>query len=1003
MYQRQSRLLQSVPTLSPTFQVRGECENSELWRFDGDVIKTCKTYVAVKPKKRCKKVQPGTKKKLKFFCPSTCKRKCKRNDSPTSSPSLKPSLSPSDVPSFIPSTDPSSAPRTKPSSEPSSLPSSAPSSVPSLKPSLSPSEVPSCAPSTDPSSTSSLVPSSKPSGVSRNPSSPPSDLPTVYEAKFLSGQTVPVTNGQTSNMFPQGGDRNGPKNVVCGAIQAVLAHPLDPDICFAGACNGGVFRTEDCTTPEPRWQPLSDQEDSLSVGDMAFDDGSDGITNPNTIVVAIGTRSSLNRAGGPAVGLMLTDNALDPMPVWTSLDNAGGDVNFRTKAVKFNSVYIRGDLILASAYQSTPFICPYVGIFRSTDRGKTWTNALVGQGRAIASDPNNDGRFYATLDSTGFCSNGVLPLNGVYTSDDNGETWTITAPVPSTSPLNEGELNNAKLSVSKDGSRVWSALLKNGQANSISFSDTFGTSWSKMDPVQTKAGDDGGLNPREKPGGQGGIHFSLLASSKNKDIVYVGGDRQGLPFPNEIGAIDFNGRLFRGNSAVPPLDDDVIFSPQWEHMTHSNSISQSPGGGTASLSAPHADSRDMKIRADGVILEGDDGGVAIRSSPDDNKGDWFGICGNMQAFETHSIAYEPIFGSVLFGSQDTGTMYGTLGNKGTFTSLLVADGGIALIDSSSSTEFIFLYFSFQSGNGLTRTDIRKDTGMTTAKSSLDGPVDAAFVPVTAMDPNNQDQFVVADGSDFVIRLFQNRGLLVQTLQTPLSGISAIAWNEFIYIAKDQKVAQCVFLVPLSCNTPVTVAAASEGRIRSLAINPLNTNNVVAVFTPAAYDLLSPEVFESKDGGTTWKDIGGTPSSLLAKSSTGGAAVFIISKDLSSSFLAVGTSNGVLIKRNTDDWELLATGLPKVAVLDMVYESLDDTLVIATLGRGVWFLRKAIDIASGAGIGLWSQENNDDTRATVDMDSLLVGPNLTPVTPNLTPVTPVPPDDAPYEGFDEILR
>ncbi|OEU05811.1 hypothetical protein FRACYDRAFT_258093 [Fragilariopsis cylindrus CCMP1102] len=867
MYQRQSRLLQSVPTLSPTFQVRGECENSELWRFDGDVIKTCKTYVAVKPKQRCKKIQP------------------------------------------------------------------------------------------------------------------------VYEAKFLSGQTVPVTNGQTSNMFPQGGDRNGPKNVVCGAIQTVLAHPLDPDICFAGACNGGVFRTEDCTTPEPRWQPLSDQEDSLSVGDMAFDDGSDGITNPNTIVVAIGTRSSFGRAGGPAVGLMLTDNALDPMPVWTSLDNAGGDVNFRTKAVKFNSVYIRGDLILASAYQSTPFRCPYIGIFRSTDRGKTWTNALVGQGRAIASDPNNDGRFYATLDFTGVCSNGFLPLNGVYTSDDNGETWTITAPVPSTSPLNEGELNNAKLSVSKDGSRVWSALLKNGQANSISFSDTFGTSWSKMDPVQTKAGDDGGLNPREKPGGSGSIHFSLLASSKNKDIVYVGGDRQGLPFPNEIGAIDFNGRLFRGNSTVPPLDDDVIFSPQWEHMTHSNSISQSPGGGTASLSAPHADSRDMKIRADGVILEGDDGGVAIRSSPDDNKGDWFGICGNMQAFETHSIAYEPIFGSVLFGSQDTGTMYGTLGNKGTFTSLLVGDGGIALIDSSSSTESIFLYFSFQYGNGLTRTDIRKDTGMITAKSSLDGPVDAAFVPVTAMDPNNQDQFVVADGSDFVIRLFQNRGLLVQTLQTPLSGISAIAWNEFIYIAQIKKLP----------------TAASEGRIRSLAINPLNTNNVVAVFTPAASDLLSPEVFESKDGGTTWKDIGGTPSSLLAKSSTGGAAVFIISKDLSSSFLAVGTSNGVLIKRNTDDWELFATGLPKVAVLDMVYESLDDTLVIATLGRGVWFLRKAIDIASGAGIGLWSQENNDDTRATVDMDSLLVGPNLTPVTPNLTPVTPVPPDDAPYEGFDEILR
>ena len=44
------------------------------------------------------------------------------------------------------------------------------------------------------------------------------------------------------------------------------------------------------------------------------------------------------------------------------------------------------------------------------------------------------------------------------------------------------------------------------------------------------------MNPRQKPGSQGRIHFAILADPQNPDLVYLGGDRQDAPFPNLIGA-----------------------------------------------------------------------------------------------------------------------------------------------------------------------------------------------------------------------------------------------------------------------------------------------------------------------------------------------------------------------------------------------------------------------------------------------------------------------------------
>ena len=63
---------------------RGKCENLKAFLFQGKQKLTCDLYVAVKPVKRCRKDVQGTEdkvigilKKVKLFCPATCKKKCK--------------------------------------------------------------------------------------------------------------------------------------------------------------------------------------------------------------------------------------------------------------------------------------------------------------------------------------------------------------------------------------------------------------------------------------------------------------------------------------------------------------------------------------------------------------------------------------------------------------------------------------------------------------------------------------------------------------------------------------------------------------------------------------------------------------------------------------------------------------------------------------------------------------------------------------------------------------
>jgi hypothetical protein len=419
------------------------------------------------------------------------------------------------------------------------------------------------------------------------------------------------------------------------------------------------------------------------------------------------------------------------------------------------------------------------------------------------------------------------------------------------------------------------------------------------------------------------------------------GDRQNYNFPNYIGATDYSGRLFRGNATVDATNG--VPSPQWDHLTDSNDIHTIPKGGTASSSGPHADCRDLEVRADGHLLESNDGGISLRTNPADNTGDWFSLCGNMQVFESHNVAYEPLLDTVIFGTQDTGTIAGTLGDDDTFTSLATADGGDVMIDYTSDTSSIYLYYSYQYGLGFRRAKVSKTTGLTDSVTNIPLPAYAAFVSVAAMNPNDPKVFAVGENAASKLFLTVNRGDTFISIQTKLTGrIGAMVWSangSFLYVSSGTNIARCDFSVVnnLQCTSDAVISNTDSKNVQQLGIDPSNSNNVFAAICGSSCS--SPGAIMSTDDGGTWIDIT-VPGSLLATASRGGAIAYIQNGDVST--VAVGTSDGVLIPDGDIGvgWKRIAERLPRVRVLDMVYNEQADKLVVATLGRGVWYLDSA---------------------------------------------------------------
>ncbi len=704
---------------------------------------------------------------------------------------------------------------------------------------------------------------------------------------------------------------------VVGAIHTAAPHPTNADILYAGAVNGGIWRTDNATATSPIWVQQTDPETSLSIGALEFDPTD---ATHRTLVAGIGRFSSFRRIGGPRAGLLRTTNG---GATWTSLDGAGLLIGRN-----ISGVAARGPTLVASVNIADLFLVSEYGIFRSTDTGATFTQISDGDGSAtglpagstndLVGDPGDPTRLFTGVVG----ADEVGGLNGIYRSIDTGATWTKVSDAAIDAVLSSVSTHNIEIAVGPSGA-VFVIIVNNGQAAGVFRSGDGGDSWAAMDlPGTTSFG--------IHPGFQGGFHLSIAADPTDPDLVYVGGDRQS--FPNQIGALDFTGRLFRGDASAAP-------GSQWQHLTHSNVLGPA-GGGTASSSAPHADSRELVFDAAGELIETDDGGIYRRTNPRDNTGDWFSINGNIQTTEMHNMAYDANSDIVIGGAQDTGTPAQLVPSMNPWFSVSTADGGDVAVDATSTPGFSVRYSSFQSLIGFRRQVYNADNVFQSetlpALTVVGGgnPLVPQFITPIAVNAVDGTRLIIA-GENSVYESFDQGDTMMEI--SPFFSANGgtrdpIAYGaadnpDILYFGSDVRVWVRTGPPPAPVTQSSLVAADA---IEDVVIDP--DNSVIAF----AVDDVG--VYRTIDAGATWSEVTGNLSTLEVEPGALRSIAYV--NNSAEDGIVVGTDNGVFAALEVDGfsaWMPLGTHLPRVPVFQLDYHPATDLLVAGTLGRGAFKL------------------------------------------------------------------
>ncbi len=635
------------------------------------------------------------------------------------------------------------------------------------------------------------------------------------------------------------------------------------------------------------------------------------------------------------------------------------------------------DIVSAPSAPSTVYTCIAIpstpsarGIYKSTDLGATWTRvSTTAMNNRITSVTSNIEM------SVGNVSNVVLGILesgapvGIFHSGDAGSTWqemdyptmpvttatvyTVTnatnaSPIVITTSAPHGYANNNYVEVTGvTGNTAANGLHQITVVSTTTFSLDFsvgngayvsgGTAKfvTSMNPRGSKGPEDGA--PDEIAGGQGSIHFSIIAHPTNSNLLFTGGDRQDLPFPNFINAVNFSGNLWRGDASV--ARNGLSPSSQWEHLTHSNSVAGIPGGGTSNNSSPHADSRDMAIDANGQLVEVDDGGIFRRTSPGTNAGAWTSMAGNLQVAEAHSVVYDTVSDVIITGNQDNGTSVQNSPDSFAYTAISTADGGdVAVAPNPANSAQSIRYSSFQNlGSFRKRITSSANTLVSQSFPALSPQggapaISGQFVTPIEINAINANRLLIGASNGIYESLDQGATVSRISTLSPNDGLSggrtmsyggrkdATDNAEVVHFGDGSSIYRRVD----AGDTPAAVAGYTGSTVRGIVVDPEDYDHLFAID--------NNQVFRSTDGGDSFTDITGD---IPAAAKDFRCLEFI--RDGADWAILVGSLRGVYAASSNapTDWGVVGTDLPNAYVWDMDYDASDNLLVVGTLGRGAW--------------------------------------------------------------------
>ena len=676
----------------------------------------------------------------------------------------------------------------------------------------------------------------------------------------------------------------GPTNVG-GRISDIEFNPNNPNIVYAGAATGGVFKSTDMGF---NWFPVFDDQANLNVGDIAVDPN-------NTDIIYVGT-------GEPNGG----HNNFPGGGVYKSTD-AGNTWQLKglENTVSVGRIVVdpsNSDRVFVAAVGSYFTTNPERGVYRSEDGGETWENVLFISDSTgaidIIIDPLNPSRLIAAMWERVRRPNGSHlqgPSSGLYKSLDGGDSWQfIEASTGLPDPQNEdvGRIGIALCSSQPD---IIYALYTNGSYYSGFYkSEDFGVTWTDADP------------------------------------------------DNEISNGTASFSWYFGQVRVHPTNPYIVFALDVAYMRSADGGVNWPiiygyGGGPADF---HVDQHALAINPNNpdYIISGNDGGMNISY----DGGFYFMKVANLPITQFYEIGLDRNNPQRLYGgTQDNGTLRTLTGELDDWDRIFGGDGFYTIVDFTNPD---IIYAESQNGNLGKSTNGGNDFWYATNGISEDEPKNWS-TPVV-MDPNNSN--ILYYGTNHLYRTTNGTNSWTAISDDLTDGLNGSRWGTLTTIGVSPANSEVIWAGTSDSYVWVSTDNGSswddvsddlpERTVTRIIPDPFDENTAYVTFSGLKWADPEPHVFRTTDAGDNWEDI----SSNLPDAPINGFAI----DPTDNNYLFVGTDLGAYYSANLgQSWQYLDEGLPMVSIYDLKIHATEHYLALGTHARSMYKL----DLANIVGI------------------------------------------------------
>lgn len=677
----------------------------------------------------------------------------------------------------------------------------------------------------------------------------------------------------------------GPGNV-SGRTRGLIVDPDDPthNTWYAGSVGGGVWKTTDAGAS---WEEMTKDLANLATVSIA-----QAVSDTDVLYVGTGEGfGNVDAVNGDGIW-----KSTDRGATWTQLASTANTRNFQA----VNRLLVDptdADIVVAATNQ---------GVFRTIDGGTTWTRTFArpvgaGDGRLqqVVASPDDFNILYASANAV-----------GIYKSLDAGQTWRRVL-----SLQNQG--SRAELAVApSDPSRVYVAVY-NFPNSDLYLSDDTAATWVQVPEAEGDA--------PAWMGGQGWYDNTIAVHPFDPRVVFVGGIN--------LWRMDVTGNSIAG----------------WERTTTmaTNWFPGLPNPEGGEFPFVHADHHNLITipldETEGTfrLLNANDGGVEYT---EDGGETWTKTLNGYNTSQFYGADKRPGADEYIGGMQDNGTWRSPSGVSSTASTEWLDQLGGDGFEVAWHAEDPLQIMGSSQFNSLLHTFDGGETWSTATEGLLDVGNDGNFITGIAKSQSDPD-LLFTTGSRGVWRTdsFGRRwtlGALTNTSRWFFNGLRvpaaiSIADPQVVWAGARMSNAHSIFV---STDGGLTFAPTSTfpnhgAEISGLVTHPLESETAYALFS--APD--APKVLRTLDQGATWENLSGAFAAGAALSDNGFpnvATYALLVMPYNPDEIWVGTEIGLFISTNGGaSWDRADNGLPAVSIWQL--RIVDDQVVVATHGRGVW--------------------------------------------------------------------